>query len=102
MNVTTCALTAPSVSGQSSRYSHRDRTITVRLATTRHLRNKILEMRSVYYKEILDKIGVPVWDKWDEIAVHFVCLEDGKAIASMRAMMNTDTWGEVADDFADL
>lgn len=93
-----------SVAPAVSRYSRgQDRELSVTIGGTAGLREQIHTMRRDHYSEVLSTIGVPLWDKYDDIATHFVCTSaDGKALASLRSMVNTPAWGEIADDFPDL
>ncbi|MFB9903098.1 hypothetical protein [Allokutzneria oryzae] len=90
-------------------YRKQDRELLLRVANSVPRRKDVLEMRSRHYEATLRRLGVTVWDPYDERAAQFLCLERRRLnpapeqpVGSMRIVPNTLAWGEVHDDFGDL
>ncbi|SDM50790.1 hypothetical protein [Allokutzneria albata] len=90
-------------------YRKQDRELLLRVANSLPRRNDVLEMRRRHYESMLHRLGVAVWDAYDERAAQFLCLErKAKApgaelpVGSMRIVPNTPVWGELRDDFGEL
>ena len=89
-------------------YRKQDRELLLRVANSLPRRNDVLEMRRRHYESTLRRIGVTVWDAYDERAAQFLCLErkprgpeSGLPVGSMRIVPNTPGWGELRDDFGE-
>ncbi|HVV21847.1 MAG TPA: hypothetical protein VHF06_20600 [Pseudonocardiaceae bacterium] len=65
-------------------------------------RDVIVDLRKTHYQSVLDGLGVPTWDEYDDGATHFLCTADGVPVAGIRSAGNSVHDGEVVTVFPDL
>jgi len=81
-------------------YVRDGRVVAVRMANSLPRRTEVLNLRTSYYESTLRQLGVATWDGHDErAAAHLLCLEDDRAVASIRVVLNIGERTELHDDF---